>query len=134
MAVIVEYINQHRRELELLDKLRTTASDEDYFVLNDIIHHLRSNFFKNWKETISNYFLDYNREQYADENTEVFVNLKDKVAIAKYNGYWYLCNILDTTPGFAIEISPPDGSYDAPAGGEDYPEYLIAQYIIQKQK
>lgn len=129
-----EYFRDYKIMLEYIDKeLTITTNFEDQKALEMIKDTIRAGFFRKYDQYIVHYFYPFDREFGHFEDAETFLYDGHTMAIRKFNGYYYAVKVKTFNSNILTTESPDDYPLHAmPTEGQPYPEYFIAEYLIEK--
>lgn len=128
-----EYMVDYRKSLEYMIKRSMLENNfEDQQTIQHIIKQIRHTWFSIYQDCIFRFFYPFEHSTYGHlEDCEVFLFDNNQKAIRKFNGYYYIVKVKSYYDGIIQTESPDDHPMHViPSKSTEYPEFLMADYLI----
>ena len=128
-----EYMVDYSKSLEyMIKRSMLEQNSEDQQTIERIIKQLRHNWFVIYQDYIFRFFYPFERSTYGHlEDCEVFLFDNNQKAIRNFHGYYYIVKVKSFYDGIISTESPDDyPMHVIPSKGAEYPEFLMADYLI----
>ena len=128
-----EYMVDYKKSLEYMIKRSMLENNfEDQQTIQHIIKQIRHTWFSIYQDYIFRFFYPFERSTYGHlEDCEVFLFDNNQKAIRRFNRYYYIVKVESYYDGILRTESPDDYPLHViPSKGTEYPEFLMADYLI----
>ena len=128
------YIGEYKKQLGYLDeRLMLEVDNVKRSTIMSIKKCIRVDFFLRYSDDVFGNFRPLNRNGYAEpEACECWINRNEFVAIVKHNNFFYLVKVLKYD-GMVLETDIEDYTTHPASSGEEYLEFVMADYLIKKE-